>query len=121
MWFHWRTLGILYVNTQKLNLAVDAFQQAVQVGENSPQAHNDLARLYAGLNRSLVQAVQLAKKAVFLSNDAQYLDTLSYVYYRNGDYSKALQAAQSAIRLAPDNRQYQAQLQQIKISLSEPE
>lgn len=118
-WQYWRTLGLLYVNTRQFDLAVEAFQQAVRVGVDSAQAHNDLARLYAGLNQSLDRAVELANKAVSLSREAQYLDTLAYIYYRCGDYSKAIQAAQAAIQLAPDNLRYQEQQQQIQAAITD--
>ena len=118
-WQYWRTLGLLYVNTRQFDLAAEAFQQAVRVGVDSAQAHNDLARLYAGLNQSLDLAVELANKAVSLSREAQYLDTLAYVYYRCGDYSKAIQSAQAAIQLAPENLRYQEQQQQIQAAITD--
>ncbi len=118
-WQYWRTLGLLYVNTRQFDRAVEAFQQAVGVGADSAQAHNDLARLYAGLDQSLDLAVELANKAVSLSREAQYLDTLAYIYYRSGDYSKAIQAAQAAIQLAPDNLRYQEQRQLIQAAITD--
>ena len=118
-WQYWRTLGLLYVNTRQFDPALEAFQQAVRVGADSAQAHNDLARLYAGLDQSLDLAVELANKAVSLSREAQYLDTLAYIYYRSGYYSKAIQAAQAAIQLAPDNFRYQEQRQQIQAAITD--
>jgi tetratricopeptide (TPR) repeat protein len=52
------------------------------------------------------RALVLAKAAAGLLEESHILDTLAQCYFVNGQYAKALETAQHALRLARENRTY---------------
>ena len=110
----WVRLGVLQLKQQKTSEAIDAFTQAVAADQNSADAHNNLAWLYASQGEKLERAVELAERAVSLEATAARLDTLAYAYYRYGGYTEAEQAILRAIDLEPDNAAYKDRLDEIR-------
>lgn len=102
----WLKLGVISINQKRFPDAVQAFQTAIAVDSTSAEAHNNLARVYAGLGEELQEAVALAKQAVALSPTAKHQDTLAYAYYRNGQYAAALSAIRRAVEMEPDSGAY---------------
>ncbi|RKU14875.1 hypothetical protein C6503_14395 [Candidatus Poribacteria bacterium] len=94
-------LGVIYINQHQFDPAIAAFKRAITVDNTSAEAHNNLARLYAGLGKEMQQAIHLAQQAVALAPIAKHYDTLAYTYYRNAQYAQALDAVNQAILLAP--------------------
>ena len=113
----WERLGRIYINAKKFEAAVSAWKNAIVASSNSTNAHNNLARLYAGLEQNLEPAVRLAQKAVALQASAKHFDTLAYVYYKNRQYYPALTAIQQALEIEPNNQQYQQQLAAIQSNI----
>ena len=99
-------LGVIYINQHQFEPAIAAFKRAIAVDNTAAEAYNNLARLYAGLGREMHEAIQLAQQAVALAPTAKYYDTLAYTYYRNAQYSQALDAINQAIALAPNVEAY---------------
>ncbi len=95
-------LGVIYINQHQFDPAIAAFERAIAVDNTAAEAHNNLARLYAGLGKEMQQAIDLAQQAVALAPTAKHYDTLAYTYYRNAQYAKALDAINQAISLAPN-------------------
>ena len=95
-------LGIIYINQHQFEPAVAAFKRAIAVDNTAAEAHNNLARLYAGLGKEMQQAIDLAQQAVVLAPTAKHYDTLAYTYFRNAQYAQALDAINQAISLAPN-------------------
>jgi tetratricopeptide (TPR) repeat protein len=56
--------------------------------------------------RNPARALDLAKAAASLLEEPHILDTLAQCYFVNGQYVKALETAQHALRLARENRTY---------------
>ena len=115
----WVRLGVLHLNLQQVSDAIDAFTQAITVDDNSADAHNNLAWLYAKQGKKLARAVELAERAVALDANASRLDTLAYVYYRHGAYSDAEQAILRAVTLEPDNAAYKDRLNEIREAMED--
>ena len=113
----WVRLGVLHLNQQQISDAITAFTKAIAVDENSADAHNNLAWLYANQGKELARAVELAERAVALDANASRLDTLAYAYYRHGAYPEAEQAILRAITLAPDNAAYKERLDEIRAAM----
>ena len=95
-------LGVIYINQHQFDPAIAAFERAIAVDNTAAAAHNNLARLYAGLGKEMQQAIELAQQAVALAPTAKHYDTLAYTYYRNAQYAQALDAINQALSLAPN-------------------
>ena len=99
-------LGVIYINQHQFDPAITAFKRAIAVDNTAAEAHNNLARLYAGLGKEMQQAIDLAQQAVALAPTAKHYDTLAYTYYRNAQYAQALDAINQAVSLAPNVKAY---------------
>ena len=110
----WLKLGAIYINQQEFELAISAFKQAIAVDRTAAEGYNNLARVYAGIGKEMQQAIDLAKHTVSLAPTARHYDTLAYAYYRNGQYTQALEAIHQAITLAPDANAYSKLLSKIQ-------
>ena len=95
-------LGVIYINRSQFEKAIAAFQRAIAIDRTASEAYNNLARLYAGLGREVQRSINLAQQAVALAPTAKHYDTLAYTYYRNSQYSEALEAINKAIAMAPN-------------------
>ena len=99
-------LGVIYINQHQFDPAITAFKRAIAVDNTAAEAHNNLARLYAGLGKEMQQAIDLAQQAVALAPTAKHYDTLAYTYYRTAQYAQALDAINQAVSLAPNVKAY---------------
>ena len=110
----WLKLGVIAINQKRFLDAIQAFHAAISADSTSAAAHNNLARVYAGLGEELQEAVALAKQAVALAPTAKHYDTLAYAYYRNGHYAAALVAIQRAVEIEPAREAYRKLLSEIQ-------
>ena len=110
----WLKLGVIAINQKRFPDAIRSFHAAISADGTSAEAHNNLARVYAGLGEELQAAVALAKQAVALSPTAKHYDTLAYAYYRNGQYAEALVAIQRAVEMEPKRKAYRKLLSEIQ-------
>ena len=115
----WVRQGVLHLKQKQVSNAIHAFTQAIALDENSADAHNNLAWLYASQGKQLKRAVELAERAVALDANAPRLDTLAYAYYRYGAYAQAEQSILRAIDLEPKNTTYKDRLNEIRQAMEE--
>lgn len=96
-------LGTLYDRLEKKDLMLKHMRQAVSYDEKNHQAMNYVAYSIAEMGGDLVEAEQLALKAYALQkDDAFIIDTLGWVYYKKGEYAKALTYIEKAHEISPD-------------------
>ena len=118
-------LGKIYAEQKKYVQAEKSYQRTLEIEPTASYAYERLAHLYGvtltqALSHSereqrLDKALQFAKKAVELQPDsADYLNTLSWLYYLRRDYTQAEQAIQKALSLQPDNSIYKEGLEVIR-------
>lgn len=104
-----------YIATQYENMgdydhAIIYFEKSIESNPENPAPYNELAWLYVEkTNTNFEEAIVLAQKAVDLaqadekfSDDfmlANYLDTLGWAYYKNGEYVNAITTLERAIEL----------------------
>jgi tetratricopeptide (TPR) repeat protein len=81
--------------------AIENYERAVQGGENTGVAANNLAWLYAEQGINLPRALELAQTAQSLSpHDPAVLDTVGVVHLRMHSYSEAIKVLESARQMA---------------------
>lgn len=96
-------LGTLYDRLEKKDLMMKHMRQAVSYDEKNHQALNYVAYSISEMGGDLDEAEQFALKAYALQkDDAFIIDTLGWVYFKKGEYSKALPYLEKAHEFAPD-------------------
>jgi tetratricopeptide (TPR) repeat protein len=85
--------------------AIRSYELALQRGESSGAAANNLAWIYAQRGTDLQRALKLAQAAVERNpSDASMLDTLGVVYLKLHDYSAASETLKRAVALAESKK-----------------
>ena len=106
----YKVLGDLYYETGNLSGVQQAYEASLKLNPENPHVLNNLAWLYATAEdprfRNPSRALDLAKAAAGLLEEPHILDTLAECYFVNGQYAKAFETAQRALRLARENRTY---------------
>jgi uncharacterized Ntn-hydrolase superfamily protein len=83
---------------------VDLYRNAIDESPRDPDPRNGLAWFYAERRVNLDEAYRLAQEALSLRpNSWQVLDTLAEIQFARGDAGKALDLAQKALGLDPQN------------------
>ena len=79
-------------------------QKAIELNPDYAAALNYLGYTYADLGVELDRAEQLIIRALAIQpNDGFYIDSLGWVYYRKGDYPRAIEQLEKAVHLAVDD------------------
>lgn len=103
-------LGDLYQSGNKYGEAISAYESALSLNPQNARVLNNLAWLLATAEekpfRRPEKALSLARQAARLSEKAHILDTLAESYYVNGEYEKAVFAAEKALAGATDQHGY---------------
>ena len=92
-----------------LGQAIDHYKKALSMRPDDNNIQNKLAWILATVEdeklRDPAEAVRLANRACELTQYAQpyYLDTLAVAYAANGDFPRAIETAEKALRLAVDS------------------
>ncbi|MCE3269061.1 MAG: hypothetical protein K0R49_1313 [Burkholderiales bacterium] len=79
-------------------LAIKLYTKCIKLDPQNAMVYNDLAFVYADGTNDYKKGYSYAIKAFKLNpNDSNILDTLGWVYYKLGDYSKALKYIKASI------------------------
>lgn len=82
--------GAMYERMKKFDLSEAEFRKVIKINPENAGALNYLGYMLADRNVRLDEAYDLIKKAVDLDpNNGAYLDSLGWVYYRQGKLSEA--------------------------------
>lgn len=96
-------IGTLYDRLEKKDQMLKHMRLAVAYDGKNHQALNYVAYSITEMGGDLDEAEQLALKAFGLQkDDAFIIDTLGWVYYKKGEYVKALSYLEKAHELSPD-------------------
>lgn len=104
--YHFGT-GILLARLKQNDEAEKAFRKVISLAPRQSAGYRELAWIYLNTGQKLLQARQLAEKAVALEAIAANYFVLSLACHKNGDNANALSAIKRAIELEPGNPQYQ--------------
>lgn len=100
----WGSIGDQYYELGEDRKSYDAYYKALNLNMNNAIVLNNFAYHLSVNNKSLKQALQMAKRATELSpNNATYLDTLAWVYYKLGEYEQAKKVMQQAMSFDREN------------------
>lgn len=81
------------------------YREMIDANPDRAMGYNNLAWFYVTHDRELDEALKLARKAVELAPDTDaYIDTLGEIYFRQGDYDKAVETITKVFDLDPKPR-----------------
>ena len=98
--------GVADEHMHELDKAKAAYQTALQLRPDNPQASNNLAYVLLETNGSVDLALQLAQTARrSMPESSNVADTLGWAFYQKGVYESAIGMFQEAIKLAAKNKE----------------
>ena len=94
----WTNMANIYLVQGKPGLAEEFYLKSIRINPFYGKAYNNLAWLYLTQNEKLDQAEQLLIEAINRDPrlSADFLDTLSYIYEKEGRWDKALETLKKA-------------------------
>lgn len=96
-------LGVYYEKNGEQDECIRIMREVIQRDPGHSSAHNYLGYLYAERGENLEEAKTLIKRALELKpNDGFYTDSLGWVYFKMGQYDKALKLLIEALKLVPN-------------------
>lgn len=96
-------LGATYEKMKEYDKCEAAMRKTLEINPSHGDAMNYIAYLYAVQNRKLDEALQLINRALDMEPDnGYYLDTLSWIYHRQGKKELALATIKKAIANTKD-------------------
>jgi len=110
-------LGLALTSIGELDQAIDHFKKALRINPDDAGKQNNLARMLITIKdeklRDPAEAVRLGKRACELTHYSRpnCLDTLAVAYAAMGDFSKAIETAEKALRLIVDNDELTQKMQ----------
>ncbi len=110
-------IAICKVYTKKgyFTTATGYCEKALSLNADNYETMNRLAWLYAKKSVNLQKALELSSKTLeAFPNRPEFIDTLSEIFYVQGETEKAVEKIQEAIKLMPDNPYYKQQLWKFK-------
>jgi tetratricopeptide (TPR) repeat protein len=97
-------LGVIYDKWNRKEDSMAAMRKVIKLDPKHANALNYLGYTYADLGTNLDEAEQLIKEALKYKPDDGYItDSLGWVYYKKGEFEKALQYLRKAVQLVPDD------------------
>jgi len=101
--------------------AIGSFREVLGLQATSASARSEMVKAlvaYGGAllaKGSISQAISTYSEALkFLPNNFDAVFGLAKAFFRNGDYLKALQTAEDAVRVDPSNRDIQSFIQELR-------
>jgi tetratricopeptide (TPR) repeat protein len=97
-------LGVAYDKKGDRIACIKEMKNVIRIDPEDANALNYLGYTYADLGMNLEEAEELIMRALKLKPDDGYItDSLGWVYYKKGDYEKALITLEKAVTLIPDD------------------
>ncbi len=97
-------LGVIYDKSSRKSECIDIMRKIIKLDPKNANALNYLGYTYADLGKNLDEAEKLIREALkYKPNDGYIIDSLGWVFFKRGDYKKALNYLKKAIGLVPDD------------------
>jgi tetratricopeptide (TPR) repeat protein len=82
--------------------ALELYEKALEIDENNTTAMNGIGYILVDTNRDVMRGLRLCRKAVDMRpQNAAYLDSLGWAYYKSGNSPEAKVWIRRALDLAP--------------------
>ncbi len=97
-------LGVVYDKWGKKEASIATMKQVIHFEPDNANALNYLGYTYADMGIHLDEAEQLIRRALVQKpGDGYITDSLAWVFYKRGQYEKALPLLEEAARLVPED------------------
>jgi tetratricopeptide (TPR) repeat protein len=101
--FFYFQLGAAYERNRQYDTAHSTFEKAIGMSPDYHNAMNYLGYMWTDINRNIDQAAKYIIRANELSPDnAAYIDSLGWLYYRQGKHTEALAELRRAAELTKE-------------------
>ncbi len=115
-------IGALYDKMGAFDKMVAEMKEVLRLNPNHADALNYLGYSYSERNIHLEEALKLIQKAMELKPNMGYItDSLGWVYYKLGDYKRAVTELEKANQLTPDDSMITEHLADSYVKLSRVE
>jgi eukaryotic-like serine/threonine-protein kinase len=104
------TLGMLYTETSRNDLAAQELQQALRLDTKNAEAYGAMAELYNKQGRNADVIPNYQKAAELAPTDWRWPNQLGYYYLTLGKLPAAIEQFRQAVKLTPDNARAYTQL-----------
>jgi tetratricopeptide (TPR) repeat protein len=96
--------GVVYDKMGRKDQSIAAMKNVLRLTPNDAEALNYLGYTYADMGINLDEAEMLIQSALKIKPDDGYItDSLGWVYYKRGDYGRALKLLIKAVSMIPDD------------------
>ncbi len=94
--------GASYERLKNIENASTDLEQALRLQPDNPTVLNYLGYMWADHDKNLDQALELVARALLLRpNDGAIIDSVGWVYFKQGDHTRALKYLERAVELEP--------------------
>ncbi|MBP3192749.1 tetratricopeptide repeat protein [Natronogracilivirga saccharolytica] len=116
------TLGDVYASLENWDRADEAYEEAISLDSDNDTALNNYAYYLSERGKRLQQAKEMATRALELNPDnAAFLDTMGWVYYKLGDYEKAHEYIRASIDTGEASAEVLEHMGDVYDKLGEPD
>ena len=108
------TLAYAALTQKRIKQAIDYYEKALDLDENNTTALNGLGFILVDANMDLLRGLRCCKKAVDLKpQNAAYLDSLGWAYFKNGELLEARTWLRRALDAAPQQPEIKEHFQTV--------
>jgi len=98
------SMAILYDEIDQFEKSDSIYLKLIAIDSNDSQAFNNYAYSLVERGIELEKALELASKAIEIEpNNASYLDTIGWIYYKKNNFKKAQYYIETSLTLNNDN------------------
>ncbi|HVZ94800.1 MAG TPA: tetratricopeptide repeat protein [Phycisphaerales bacterium] len=108
-----------YYRLNDIQAAVDAGKEALKANPRDAELNNNIAYMLANDLKKVDEAIPFAERAAKLAPDSSpTLDTVGWIYYQKGDYAKAEETLDMALRRAKPDRDDEKIVAQVHLGMA---